>query len=352
MAIPVYQLGNRWYVKKQINGVRVNRALEGAKNEDEAIIAAALLIKQIKEGEIDITKKKDKMLFGELVLRYAEKAEGEKLGWSVEKHKVKRINEHFKKYRIDKITLDDIYSFRKKLKTYQNKKGEPVSDSTLNRYISILSAMMNYAVDSKLIKDNPCRCVKKLRENTPKPKTLKPNEEKILFDLFTNKSAHLLPIVVCALHTGARLSEILNLKWENIDLDKRMMYIIRTKNGEPRDIPISITLQRHFNQLRQNSITEFIFVNPKTKQPYKTIYGAYKRACKKAGIEGLKFHELRHTAGTRMIEKVDIRTVQEILGHQSVITTQRYVGVTDERKFKAIDALDTYLEDEKNTKNK
>ena len=87
----------------------------------------------------------------------------------------------------------------------------------------------------------------------------------------------------------------------------------------------------------------YVFVNPDTGKPYNTIRKAWTNALKKAKIENFRFHDLRHTVGTRLIEKgIDIKTVQELFAHSSLVTTQRYVHTNSKRKREAMDILNSY----------
>ncbi|MEI8390837.1 MAG: site-specific integrase, partial [bacterium] len=114
-----------------------------------------------------------------------------------------------------------------------------------------------------------------------------------------------------------------------------------TKNGKIRKIPISKTLKEELKNF--NRFTEYVFTNKETEKPYSDIKKGYKSLCELARIKNLRFHDLRHTAATRMVASgIDLVIVQDILGHADLKTTQRYAHPVPERKQKAIEALDQY----------
>ena len=87
--------------------------------------------------------------------------------------------------------------------------------------------------------------------------------------------------------------------------------------------------------------SECVFVNPGTGKPLTDIKNAFRSALTEAGIEGLRFNDLRHTAGTRMADaNVPIAVIAEILGHKDIRTTMRYVHATDEGKRRAVKSLE------------
>ncbi|KKP40223.1 MAG: site specific recombinase [Candidatus Peregrinibacteria bacterium GW2011_GWC2_33_13] len=138
-----------------------------------------------------------------------------------------------------------------------------------------------------------------------------------------------------------RRGEIFGLKWENVNIKTGCITLTETKNGKIRKIPISKTLKAELKNF--NRFTEYVFTNKETGKPYSDIKKGYKSLCDGARIKNLRFHDLRHTAATRMVASgIDLVIVQDILGHADLKTTQRYAHPVPERKQKAIEALDEY----------
>jgi len=120
-----------------------------------------------------------------------------------------------------------------------------------------------------------------------------------------------------------------------------MIKVERTKSEKVRYIPINDDLFKQFLKLKnENGQSPYVFLNPETKRPFLDMKTPFKRACRISGIEGLRFHDLRHTFATRLIANgIDIETVRDLLEHHSVLVTQRYIHTSDERKRKAVETL-------------
>ncbi len=98
-----------------------------------------------------------------------------------------------------------------------------------------------------------------------------------------------------------------------------------------------------FNNLQANTGSEYVFINPITGKPYSNIMKSFKKALRAANIENFRFHDLRHTVATRLVEKgIDLVVVKEILGHSKIDTTLRYAHAVPERKLAAISVLNSY----------
>ena len=202
-------------------------------------------------------------------------------------------------------------------------KNKNLSNATINRYYAVISKAFNIAIINHNINMlNPCKRVNKLKEDNQIMRYLTKEEEK---KLLKKLPTYLKPIIICALTTGLRISNILNLKWESINFDMGFIEILKQENKGHKQIqiPLSKRLQK---ELKKIGIKEkgYVFVNPETNKPYVNIHKGFKEACKKAGIENLRIHDLRHTVGTRLMQNgADIMTVKQYLAHSNVTTTQK-----------------------------
>jgi len=146
-------------------------------------------------------------------------------------------------------------------------------------------------------------------------------ETRLLKACDTSKSHWLKPIVVVALETGMRLGEILSMTRPNIDYDTSVIHLPDTKNGTSRDVPLS---SRALDALRETpaSTNEDKRVFPMTTHSFEHHF---KQARISAGIENLRFHDLRHEATSRLFERgLDIMEVGHITGHKTLDMLRRY----------------------------
>jgi integrase len=219
----------------------------------------------------------------------------------------------------EKTRLKDIIP--QKLERFKTKKKKVNADATVNRYLEALSKMFNVAIANNLIKENS------LKQVNYKIRFLSKNEEIRLFEVLDKNSHYhyLKPIVLCSLQTGMRRGEILHLEWTNIDFYTKHIELLQTKSGKSRKIPISTKFMNELQKLKANKVSEYVFTNQLTKTKYTEIKKGFNKALEKAEIHNFRFHDLRHTAATRMTEMgIDLAVVQEKLGHSDVRTTMRY----------------------------
>jgi len=222
-----------------------------------------------------------------------------------------------------------------------------VKRSTINRDLACLKKMFNKAIDWGYTTSNPVKKIKLFSEEEYRRDRILSNEEEKR--LYREAAPHLKPILTCALMTAMRRSEILTLKWENVDLENRQITIkaASAKSGKKRLIPINDTLREELKRLKEmsNEISEFVFLYKGLKtekfRPLKSVQKAFVRACQRANIKDLVFHDLRRTAASRLIKKgADPISVKKILGHASLKTSEIYLHSSIKQIQEAVNLLD------------
>ena len=218
------------------------------------------------------------------------------------------------------------------------------SNSTINRHIATIKHMMKKAVDWRMVGRETLydvRSVQMLPEENEQLRFLSKVEWK---RILKNSPTHLRPIIIMAAYTGMRRGEILSLKWSQIDLQHRLIFLGKTKSGRKKEIPIIDSLVRVLSSVPRHIFSDHVFVNPKTGKPFKDIKKSWHTTLKKAKIENFRFHDLRHTFAShlRMAGKT-LDDIGELLGHGSAAMTSRYAHLDIKYKLDAIKSLEETL---------
>lgn len=335
----------RWYYKFQIRGKEYHRAIPEATDRREAEKVEARVKSELLQGRYDIVENRGEMLYDKLVEVYMEFAKTSKLSWNRDMSVLKHLNPFFSGMKLRDIKPYIIEEYRSKRKRYRKQDGTALKNATINREVEVLRKMFSIAVNNGWANENPClaRKVPPLREDNIKERYLTLSEEARLLTACVGEYEHMRAIIICALHTGMRKSEILHLRWDCVDLNKRCITLLETKNGKKRKVPISMTLLGELEQLKKNRTSDYVFGNPDTGKPYADLKRPFPKLCYIAEIEDFTFHKLRHTATTRMFALgMDAVTIMDIVGHADLKTTMRYAHPITERKLQAVDALDNY----------
>ena len=215
----IYKRGKIWYIDYYQNGQRV-REPAGPKKYMAVDLLAERKVSRYKKPLKDI-------LFSEFTKEYAEYSKSSKKSWKKELSHTKRLVSVFGHNKLSQVTTREI-------EQYRLERLKKVTKATVNRDLSCLKRMYSLAIQWEYINSNPARPVKKYREILNQMRVLSPEEE---VKLLNNTPKHLEPIVVTALNTGMRKSEILNLKWSNVDFENKTIYLQDSKSGEPAKIP-------------------------------------------------------------------------------------------------------------------
>jgi len=209
--------------------------------------------------------------------------------------------------------------------------AENLLDKASSSVIVFLSAI-RYAFSS-LLKKDPSLGIKRPKKERRIPAVLTKEEVKKLLSSIENKKSKLMLSLLYA--CGFRVSELVNLKINNINFDENIGHVIQAKGRKDRifNIPLNLkkTLMKNAEKQKQDS-EEHLFSGPKGKLSERNIQKIMKKAAEKAEIKkDVHPHTLRHSFATHLLENnVDIRKIQELLGHADLSTTQIYTHLSKE----------------------
>ncbi len=329
----LYKRGHVYWMCYKVDS-KLYRESTGKTLQKDAEYVLSCRRKEIEEGKLpDATKSNYK--FAELAKEYLKWAERQR-SYKDKKLWVKQLNEVF-----GNLDVKDLNT--RSIEQWQSKRLEYNKPSTVNRLLATLKHMVNKGVQWGMAGDGALkqvRNVKLLPENNRRLRFLSVKECQTLIDCC---APHLKPIVTVALHTGMRKSEILGLKWEQIDLTHGFILLKTSKNGERREIPIDDTLRKMFEEMPHSIESIHLFTN-RDGNPYKEVKKSFSTALRKAGIHDFRLHDCRHTVASHLVMAgVDLTSVKELLGHKSLSMTMRYSHLSHGHKRRAVNILDKVL---------
>ncbi len=224
-----------------------------------------------------------------------------------------------------------------------------ISPATVNRYSGAFSHVCTLAVNEwEWLESNPLGKIKKLKEPRGRVRFLDDAERNSLLaacEVASYRPLYL--IVVLALSTGARRSEILNLKWTDVDLNRKRIVLHETKNGERRVIPLTghvFDLMKDYNSLRHIG-SQFVFPSIAGDKPYE-IKKSWEAAIRRAGIQDFRFHDLRHSAASYLaMNGASVAEIAEVLGHKTLQMVKRYAHLSESHTTSVVQRMNERIFD-------
>jgi integrase len=235
--------------------------------------------------------------------------------------------------RFDGLSLSDITAA--KIQDFADDRLTRVKITTAQKDLSVLKAALNKAHREGRLSSMPP--FPRLKMPKGRCRWLSPAEERRLLLV---AAAHIRPLIAFAIDTGGRRSELLKLDWRNVDLDRNRITFVNTKNGEDRSV-----------RLTDRAKQVLLSLDPKSSGPVFTYAGwpmkdnnsSFPAAVRRAGIEDFRFHDLRHTFASRLVQKgIPLYEVMHLTGHKSFSIVQRYAHLAPEYQERAIAALNDY----------
>jgi len=334
----IYKRGNIWWIKYYRNGKPLRESTKSKKEAD----AKRLLKKregEISEGKIPgiyFDKVRFDELASELIMDY--KINGRK---SLERVEI-GIRVHLKPFfgdiRVPDITTPRIQKYIK----YRMEEG--AANATINRELAALKRMLNLGAKQTPPKVNRVPHIPMLRENNTRKGFFEPSEYEALMKVLPH---HLNALTTFAYKTGWRLSEITNLKWDQVDLKENAVRLEGdvTKNQEARTVYLDDELQELISDLYINQQIGCPYVFNRDGRQITYTNKAWRAACKKAGLRGKLFHDLRRTAVRNMVRAgIPEGVAMKISGHKTKAVFERYNIVSPDDLKEAARKLQVHLE--------
>lgn len=268
--------------------------------------------------------------------------------------------------KLNEAASRDHRNFKQRLEVTREKFGHRVSESitpaeisdwfaamtderdwtpaTINRYRAAMSKAFKIGIQNRKINSNPARLVPQRKEPAGKIRFLTEDEEKRLRYALKDRPL-CIPQLDVALHTGMRKSEQFSVTWDQVDFAQKYIHLSTTKNGSDRYVSLNSELLRVFKELKETHArlklpadsTLFLSSQNKPMSDPREWFGA---ACEEAKIQGVTWHTLRHTFASRLVMAgVDLKTVQELMGHKTIAMTARYAHLSPAHKLSALERL-------------
>ena len=262
-----------------------------------------------------------------------------------QRHYLKWWKQELGAYRLFDINNALVTECRSRLVGQENRFGRTVGTTTANRYVQALGHVFTIAIrDWGWIEQNPIEKVSKYKEPRGRVRFLSDEERKKLLEACKDSdNAYLHTVVILALSTGARKAEILGLKWQDIDFERKQFVLHKTKNSERRTLPLqgyAYELVKEHSKVR-NLHTDYVFpsknaVKQKKKGEKEVVYKpadirtAWENAIEKAGIKDFRFHDLRHSAASYLaMNGASLAEIADVLGHKTLQMVKRYAHLSE-----------------------
>lgn len=324
----IRQRGKRWQAVVRLRGAEPVSASFATKTA--ALRWAQNVESGIRDGRLLGAVAASRVRFGELVERYLA-GPLHQLAPSVQRNRRGELAwwlEQLGNCRANEITPDRIAAARDRL---------TCSGPTTNRYLAALSSVLTYAVrEWMVLPSNPVSRVRRRPESAGRMRILSEKERHALVQACRDcNRPNLKALVTVAVCTGMRRGEILGLRWEDIDRERGLARLRHTKNGTERTVPLAgPALEALSAQPRNLADTRVFWAMPCFPER------AWQQVCRTAGLDDLRFHDLRHTAASYLaMTGASLAELADILGHRTLAMVKRYAHFTAEHRSEVVNRM-------------
>lgn len=299
----LWKRGKVYWSYIYVDGIRYSQST-GTANLRQATAIESRFRDDLNRKRHQIIEPKPEMTFGELATRFL--AEGAQRPWHM--GRLTMLLPYWEEVPIGRIYKGMADDYRRRRHARKS-----VTDTTINRDLQALRHMLYWAVDEGLLMDNPLKRLRLVPERR-KPRSIPSlDEERRLIEA---AAPHLKSLVIAAVDTGMRRGELLHQRWEHVDFNRRLLQVTQSKTagGEGREIPFTARVYNLLYGMRRDEGLIFTFKGEHINR----VKTGWKAAIARAGIRYFRFHDLRHTFNTRLMEAGVMQDIRKaLMGHSS-----------------------------------
>ncbi|HEV2270815.1 MAG TPA: tyrosine-type recombinase/integrase [Steroidobacteraceae bacterium] len=323
---------NSWRARVRLPGFGLKTRTFDTK--DQAEVWAERIERELRGGHDTIPNISAEPTLDEALERYEREITPDKKGCVQERRRITAWRRRdLAKLKLSRLTSQHFVTFRNERINAGTKRGTVRLDLALISHLYTIARKdwgMPYLT-------NPIADVRQPKADKWRDRRLSAEELQRFEQAIDTCYNRLIPINIrVALETAARKGELLALTWHDVDLERRVMVLRDTKNGDDRRVPLSQTAVSLFEQLPRHESGR---VFPTTSD---AITAAWRRICNRAGIKNFRYHDLRHEATTRLFERgLEIMEVQRITGHKTLSQLLRYTQMNVARIVNRLDETES-----------
>ena len=329
--------GNKWYVRLRQNRKDIWRST-GTQNKKLAEQREAQLKLEMAQNRFGLMDEGNKKMFMELMDKYMTKYAVKKAQRSIirDNSSLKHLLPVFGNIYLSQISPNMISNYK------AQRRQEGAASVSVNHELTLAKHAFNLAIKEwEWVRDNPFARVGMEKLPQPRLRYLTEDEYQALIN---SCDVWLRPIVITAVYTGMRKSNIRELKWQDVDLSRNLIILEYTKNGERLGMPMNAIVKELFKELGKvrHINSGYVFTNEDGTMVKETkLQKHFRQACKKAGITDFRFHDLRHTFASWLAQSgANLYEVQRLMGHKDFRMTQRYAHLAPDNLRDAVKRLE------------
>lgn len=323
------EYGNEW--------VKLGSSKQGGTYKD-AVRVYKSIIGDVAKRKFDINSLKLGADFQQFTKDYLEDLKSKKDDTEREKLYISHYDKFFGNKALTVIAPSDV-------KGYLDSRLKKVSPGTVRKEFWFLRKIFRLASqqewwDISNLDDsfkNPCDGVTPPKENIPRQRIA--SDVEIIRLLEHSPNEVIRQIILFAIYSGCRQGEILQLKENQVNWETGYIHWPQTKNQKPKNLPLSPNIEKVLKEVPRVEEDPHFFCSLRKEKPYTKdgFINIFRRMKKRAGLEDLRFHDLRRVFGTKLAEKgYKEKDIAELLGHSDTRSTKVYVEIAEERKKEAI----------------